>query len=73
MIGCNSVLLSTKEKCMNTVKIKMLAQQVSDAAQAIMALECVCNDEACGYLISVHKEQLKKYAEALHEEINCVA
>ena len=58
---------------MNTVKIKILAQQVSDAAQAIMALECVCNDEACGYLISVHKEQLKKYAEALHEEINRVA
>ena len=58
---------------MNTVKIKMLAQQVGDAAQAIMALECVCNDEACGYLIGVHKEQLKKYAEALHEEINRVA
>ena len=73
MIGCNSILLSTKEKCMNAVKIKMLAQQVSDAAQAIMALECVCNDEACGYLIGVHKEQLKKYAEALHEEINRVA
>jgi len=51
---------------MNTV-------QVSDAAQAIMALECVCNDEACGYLIGVHKEQLKKYAEAMHEEINRVA
>ena len=58
---------------MNTVKIKMLAQQVSDAAHAIMALECVCNDEACGYLIGLHKEQLKKYAEALHEEINGVA
>ena len=58
---------------MNTVKIKILAQQVSDAAQAIMALECVCNDEACGYLISVHKEQLMKYSEALHEEINGVA
>lgn len=58
---------------MNTVKIKMLAQQVSDAAQAMMTLECVCNDEACGYLISVHKEQLMKYAEALHEEINRVA
>ena len=58
---------------MNTVKIKILAQQVNDAAQAIMALECVCNDEACSYLIGLHKEQLKKYAEALHEEINCVA
>ena len=58
---------------MNTVKIKMLAQQVSDAVQAIIALECVCNEEACGYLIGLHKEQLKKYAEALHEEINCVA
>jgi len=58
---------------MNTVKIKILAQQVNDAAQAIMALECVCNDEACSYLIGLHKEQLKKYAEALHEEINGVA
>ena len=58
---------------MNIVKVKCLAQQINDAAQAIMALECVCNDEACGYLISVHKEQLKKYAEALHEEINGVA
>ena len=58
---------------MNTVKIKILAQQVSDAAQAIMALECVCNDEACGYLIGLYKEQLKMYSEALHEEINGVA
>lgn len=58
---------------MNTVKIKVLAQQISDAAQAIMALECVCNDEACGYLIGVHKEQLRKFAEALHEEINSMA
>jgi len=58
---------------MNTVKIKVLAQQISDAAQAIMALECVCNDEACSYLIGAQKEQLKKFAEALHEEINSVA
>ena len=58
---------------MNTVKIKMLAQQVSDAAQAIIALECVCNEEACGYLISLYTEQLKMYSEALHEEINRVA
>lgn len=58
---------------MNIVKVKCLAQQINDAAQAMMTLECVCNDEACGYLISVHKEQLKKFAEALHEEINGVA
>ena len=58
---------------MNTVKIKMLAQQVSDAAQAIIALECVCNEEACGYLIGLYTEQLKMYSEALHEEINGVA
>ena len=58
---------------MNTTKIKVLAQQINDAAQAIIALECVCNDEACGYLIGVHKEQLMKYSEALHEEINRVA
>lgn len=57
---------------MNATKIKCLAQQINDAAQAIIALECVCNEEACGYLIGVHKEQLKKFAEALHEEINRV-
>ena len=58
---------------MNTIKIKVLAQQINDAAQAIMALECVCHDEACGYLIGVHEEQLRKDAEELHEEINRVA
>ncbi|ULG01269.1 hypothetical protein phiA005_0014 [Aeromonas phage phiA005] len=58
---------------MNTTKIKVLAQQINDAAQAMIALECVCDDEFCEYLIGFHKEQLKKYAEALHEEINRVA
>ena len=58
---------------MNATKIKCLAQQINDAAQAIIALECVGDEEACGYLIGVHKEQLKKFAEALHEEINSVA
>ena len=58
---------------MNIVKVKCLAQQISDAAQAIIALECVCDDEFCEYLIGFHKEQLKKYSEALHEEINRVA
>ena len=58
---------------MNTVKIKMLAQQVSDAAQAVIALECACDEEACGYLIGMYKDQLRMYSEALHEEINRVA
>ena len=58
---------------MNTTKIKVLAQQINDAAQAIIALECVCDDEFCEYLIGFHKGQLKKLAEALHEEINSVA
>lgn len=58
---------------MNIVKVKCLAQQINDAAQAIIALECVGDEDACGYLIGLHKEQLKKYAEALHEEINGVA
>ena len=58
---------------MNIVKVKCLAQQINDAAQAIIALECVGDEDACGYLIGLHKEQLKKYAEALHEEINRVA
>lgn len=58
---------------MNTTKIKVLAQQINDAAQAIIALECVCDDEFCEYLIGFHNGQLKKFAEALHEEINSVA
>ena len=58
---------------MNTVKIKILAQQINDASQAILALECIGDEEACGYLIGMYKDQLKMYSEELHEEINRVA
>lgn len=58
---------------MNVVKIKCLSQQINDSAQAIIALECVCDEDACGYLIGMYKDQLKMYSEALHEEINSVA
>ena len=58
---------------MNTTKVKCLAQQINDAAQAIIALECVGDEDACGYLIGMYKDQLKMYSEALHEEINSVA
>ena len=58
---------------MNTTKVKCLAQQINDAAQAIIALECVGDEDACGYLIGMYREQLKMYSEALHEEINSVA
>ena len=58
---------------MNATKIKCLAQQINDAAQAIIALECIGDEEACGYLIGMYKDQLKMYSEALHEEINRVA
>ena len=58
---------------MNTVKIKFLSQQISDAAQAIMALECIGDDSVCEVLLKMHKYNLMKYSEALHEEINGVA
>ena len=58
---------------MNTVKIKCLSQQISDAAQAIMALECIGDDSVCEVLLKMHKDNLKMYSEALHEEINRVA
>ena len=58
---------------MNIVKVKCLAQQINDAAQAIIALECVGDEEACGYLIGMYKDQLRMYSGALHEEINRVA
>ena len=58
---------------MNTVKIKFLSQQINDAAQAIMALECIGDDSVCEVLLKMHKDNLMKYSEALHEEINSVA
>ena len=58
---------------MNTVKIKCLSQQISDAAQAIMALECIGDDSVCEVLLKMHKDNLMKYSEAMHEEINGVA
>ena len=58
---------------MNIVNVKCLAQQINDAAQAIIALECIGDEEACGYLIGMYKDQLRMYSEALHEEINSVA
>ena len=58
---------------MNTVKIKILAQQINDTAQAVMALECIGDDSVCEVLLKMHKDNLVMYSEALHEEINSVA
>lgn len=54
---------------MNVVKIKCLAQQVNDAAQAIIALECIGDDSVCEALLKMHNDNLKMYAEALANEI----
>ena len=54
---------------MNTVKIKCLSQQINDAAQAIIALECIGDDSVCEALLKMHKDNLVMYSEALHEEI----
>lgn len=58
---------------MNTTKIKVLAQQINDAAQAIIALECIGDDSVCEALLKMHKDNLMMYSEALHEEINSMA
>ena len=58
---------------MNTVKIKCLSQQINDAAQAIIALECIGDDSVCEVLLKMHKDNLMMYSEALREEINSVA
>ena len=58
---------------MNVVKIKCLAQQINDAAQSIIALECIGDDSVCEVLLKMHKDNLVMYSEALHEEINRVA
>ena len=54
---------------MNVVKIKCLSQQINDAAQAIIALECIGDDSVCEVLLKMHKDNLVMYSEALHEEI----
>ena len=54
---------------MNAVKIKCLAQQINDAAQAIMALECIGDDSVCEVLLKMHKDNLMMYAEAMADEI----
>lgn len=54
---------------MNTTKVKCLAQQINDTAQAIMALECVGDDSVCEALLKMHKGNLRMYAEALANEI----
>lgn len=54
---------------MNVVKIKCLAQQINDAAQSIIALECIGDDSVCEVLIKMHKDNLKMYAEAMADEI----
>lgn len=58
---------------MNIIKVKCLAQQINDAAQSIIALECIGDDSVCEALLKMHKDNLMMYAEALHEEINGVA
>lgn len=58
---------------MNTTKIKVLAQQINDAAQAMIALECIGDDTVCEALLKMHKDNLMMCSEALHEEINSVA
>lgn len=58
---------------MNVVKVKCLAQQINDAAQAIMALECIGDDSVCEVLLKMHKDNLKMYAEALADELEVEA
>ena len=54
---------------MNVVKIKCLAQQINDAAQAIIALECIGDDSVCEVLLKMHKDNLMMYVEAIADEI----
>ncbi len=58
---------------MNTTKIKVLAQQINDAAQAIIALECIGDDSVCEVLLKMHKDNLKMYAEAMDNELEVEA
>ncbi|MGL4616389.1 MAG: hypothetical protein ACRCVV_21360 [Shewanella sp.] len=54
---------------MNTTKVKCLAQQINDSAQAIIALECIGDDSVCEVLLKMHRDNLNMYAEALANEL----
>lgn len=58
---------------MNTTKVKCLAQQINDEAQAIIALECIGDDSVCEVLLKMHRDNLKMYAEALTNELEVEA
>ena len=58
---------------MNATKIKCLAQQINDAAQAIIALECIGDDSVCEVLLKMHKDNLMMYSEALANELEVEA
>lgn len=58
---------------MNVVKIKCLSQQINDAAQAIIALECIGDDSVCEVLLKMHRDNLKMYGEALANELEVEA
>ena len=58
---------------MNVVKIKCLSQQINDAAQAIIALECIGDDSVCEVLLKMHRDNLKMYGEALADELKVEA
>jgi hypothetical protein len=58
---------------MNTTKVKCLAQQINDAAQAIIALECIGDDSVCEVLLKMHRDNLKMYGEALANELKVEA
>ena len=58
---------------MNVVKIKCLAQQINDAAQAIIALECIGDDSVCEALLKMHRDNLKMYGEAMANELEVEA
>lgn len=54
---------------MNITKVKCLAQQINDAAQAIIALKCIGDDSVCEALLKMHKDNLMMYVEAMADEI----
>lgn len=58
---------------MNIIKVKCLAQQINDAAQSIIALECIGDDSVCEVLLKMHRGNLKTYAEALANELKVEA
>jgi hypothetical protein len=58
---------------MDVISIKVAAQQITDAATAILALQCVGDNSVCKALLDMYEGRIKARLEVISDEIKSVA